>query len=104
MSDVELPCEHCGRLLGPAEECTELACMALRGDPVARAVYGDDYDDGYVTCDVCHGSGSVITCPDDMCATSDTCMHGDGEEVCSECGGEGDVLALAPSIRSGARS
>jgi protein gp37 len=42
-------------------------------------------------CQHCHGTGTVVTCMDDLCASSDHCMHGDGEEPCPECGGEGEV-------------
>ena len=47
--------------------------------------------DGYHTCDRCHGEGVVITCIDDLCANSDHCIHGDGEETCPECGGSGEI-------------
>lgn len=33
-----------------------------------------------------------MTCPDDLCRGSETCIHGDGNAVCPECSGipEGD--------------
>jgi len=43
------------------------------------------------TCEMCGGTGIIITCCDDMCNGIGHCIHGDGEEVCPECGGEGDI-------------
>lgn len=40
-------------------------------------------------CEVCGGEGVVITCWDDICVGTGRCMHGDGEEICSVCEGEG---------------
>lgn len=42
-------------------------------------------------CPVCHGEGFVITCCDDMCRGQGSCIHGDGEEICMACGGDGTV-------------
>ena len=44
----------------------------------------DDGSDGY--CDLCDGSGVIITCFDDICVGGDHCIHGDGEEICPNCG------------------
>lgn len=46
---------------------------------------------GYVVCPDCYGRGYFISCCDDLCRGADECMHGDGEEVCQECRGEGEV-------------
>jgi len=43
-------------------------------------------------CDRCWGNGYIVTCCDDMCVGMDHCIHGDGEEICSECGGSGEVF------------
>lgn len=43
------------------------------------------------TCEMCGGTGIIITCCDDMCNGIGHCIHGDGEEVCPTCGGEGDI-------------
>jgi hypothetical protein len=43
------------------------------------------------TCDMCNGEGIIITCFDDICVGSGHCIHGDGEEICPQCGGEGDL-------------
>ena len=43
------------------------------------------------TCPECGGEGIIITCCDDMCVGSGHCIHGDGEEVCPECDGSGEV-------------
>ena len=34
----------------------------------------------------------IITCCDDMCVGQDHCIHGDGEEICPTCDGEGWVV------------
>lgn len=52
----------------------------------------DDYLGDYVEpndCWNCGGEGFVITCCDDMCHGQGYCMHGDGEDVCGACHGEG---------------
>jgi hypothetical protein len=52
----------------------------------------DEYDDGDYPydagCNTCMGEGFIVTCIDDMCRGCGECMHGDGESVCPECGGE----------------
>ena len=54
---------------------------------------GDYPDCCYLdTCLTCGGTGYIITCPDDLCANSDSCMHGDGEQVCPECGGLWEIF------------
>jgi hypothetical protein len=42
-------------------------------------------------CWKCGGEGSVIVCVDDMCRACGDCIHGDGEDVCNVCFGEGEV-------------
>lgn len=56
-------------------------------DPVidSRADDGDEKD---LECQVCGGSGIIITCCDDLC--QDGCIHGDGEEMCPACKGSGE--------------
>lgn len=39
-------------------------------------------------CSTCWGEGFIVTCVDDMCRGVGECMHGDGEIVCPECGGD----------------
>jgi hypothetical protein len=46
-----------------------------------------------MTCPMCDGNGVIITCFDDICCGMNHCIHGDGEEICLECGGEGDIIA-----------
>ena len=41
--------------------------------------YNDDF------CHRCGNTGWLITCMDDLCHGSGTCMHGDGEQPCPEC-------------------
>lgn len=48
--------------------------------------YDPDYDYGCITCG---GEGFIVVCIDDMCRGAGECMHGDGEDVCPECGGDG---------------
>jgi hypothetical protein len=43
------------------------------------------------TCERCGGEGIIITCIDDLCVGGGHCIHGDGEEVCPDCFGEGEV-------------
>jgi RecJ-like exonuclease len=43
------------------------------------------------TCDKCHGTGFVVECVDDLCNGQDYCIHGDGNVVCPECRGDGEV-------------
>jgi len=50
----------------------------------------DEYDsliDADDCCQFCDGLGVIITCMDDMCASGDRCIHGDGEEPCGYCAG-----------------
>ena len=58
-----------------------------------RAYEDDEFDGGYldylVTCWACNGDGTEVTCVDDICNSIGYCMHGDGDEPCHECGGEG---------------
>lgn len=53
-------------------------------------IHDPDYgaDDTDAGCNTCGGAGFVVTCIDDMCRGAGECMHGDGESVCPECGGE----------------
>lgn len=44
-----------------------------------------------MTCPTCGGEGFIVTCIDDMCRGAGECMHGDGEDVCPDCDGEGSV-------------
>lgn len=66
------------------------------------AVYAAHYDDdeafdertgeylgNAVTCWGCGGEGTVVFCFDDICQGQGYCMHGDGDELCRDCGGEG---------------
>ena len=43
-----------------------------------------------MTCPECDGEGFIMTCCDDICVGSGECIHGDGDEVCQTCGGEGE--------------
>lgn len=43
------------------------------------------------TCLTCGGEGIIITCCDDICVGSGHCIHGDGEEYCPDCEGEGFI-------------
>lgn len=44
-----------------------------------------------MTCPSCDGAGFILVCIDDICHGLGECIHGDGEEICQECGGEGEV-------------
>ena len=55
-------------------------------------MFADDDDwSGPVTCPTCGGEGFVITCIDDMCRGCGECIHGDGEDICPECDGDGVI-------------
>lgn len=43
------------------------------------------------TCNCCYGLGYINECCDDICANSERCIHGDGEVVCPECDGSGEL-------------
>lgn len=43
------------------------------------------------TCPNCDGEGTIITCCDDLCVGGHHCIHGDGEEMCPECYGDGEI-------------
>lgn len=43
-------------------------------------------------CPECHGLGYIIVCCDDLCANSERCIHGDGEEPCDYCEGSGVIF------------
>lgn len=47
----------------------------------------EEFDDG--SCYMCGGARYIITCCDDLCATSDRCIHGDGEDDCPVCNADG---------------
>jgi hypothetical protein len=46
-----------------------------------------------VTCWKCAGEGIIVVCWDDMCRGTGHCIHGDGEDVCPICLGDGYYLA-----------
>ena len=48
----------------------------------------DDFYERVPCPDFCN-EGIIITCCDDLCANTDHCIHGDGEEVCPTCEGNG---------------
>ena len=45
-----------------------------------------DYEDTVDGCWKCGGQGFTVVCVDDICRGLGYCIHGDGEEPCSECG------------------
>lgn len=52
-------------------------------------------------CQRCYGEGFIVVCQDDLCANSERCIHGDGDQVCPECHGEGVVFGLADDYEEG---
>lgn len=50
--------------------------------------YEDDFEsDG---CYLCGGLGFVTICVDDMCRSSNGCIHGDGDIDCQVCNKDGE--------------
>jgi len=43
------------------------------------------------TCWKCYGEGFIVICIDDICRGSGECMHGDGEILCPDCKGDGEI-------------
>lgn len=46
------------------------------------------------SCPHCYGDGIIVNCPDDMCQGLGYCIHGDGEDLCPVCDGDGYVKWL----------
>lgn len=46
------------------------------------------------SCPHCYGDGIIVNCPDDMCQGLGHCIHGDGEDLCPVCDGDGYVTWL----------
>ena len=42
-------------------------------------------------CNTCNGEGWIVIFCDDMCRGAGECIHGDGEILCPDCHGEGEV-------------
>jgi hypothetical protein len=61
----------------------QISTIGWRGDTAGRAQVS--------TCYECNGEGFVVICIDDICRGSGNCMHGDGEDLCPVCGGEGEI-------------
>lgn len=43
------------------------------------------------TCPECGGTGVRMSCFDDICVGSGFCIHGDGEDICPVCDGDGVI-------------
>lgn len=71
-------------------KCIRCAAYERDGARQEHDEYPDDWfelsddDDGF--CETCYGTGTIITCCDDICNALGHCIHGDGEEFCPECG------------------
>jgi hypothetical protein len=48
-------------------------------------------DDEYIMCDRCQGHGVELFCIDDLCHALGECIHGDGERLCPDCDGDGEL-------------
>jgi hypothetical protein len=54
----------------------------------------DDWDCDFgetECCPECNGEGFVVVCCDDLCHARGSCMHGDGNAMCGNCMGTGEV-------------
>lgn len=94
-SDSERNCDRCNCLITGKDYHTinGLLCESCATGTQAMTPSDQDpyeYDDDSEGCYHCGGKRYVITCPDDLCATSDSCMHGDGEEDCPVCNANGE--------------
>lgn len=67
-------------------KCTCETCLQNHPE---RLIYLDD--DEPLLCPQCFGAGVILVCCDDMCIGAGKCMHGDGEDICPTCEGEGVV-------------
>ena len=39
----------------------------------------------------CYGEGFIVVCVDDICRGAGECFHDDGEVICPECNGDGEI-------------
>jgi hypothetical protein len=64
----------------------------LAGADLDDEVEPDDVEGEYLgsfACLACGGTGVDVVCVDDLCNGAGYCIHGDGDEPCSRCHGEG---------------
>lgn len=64
--------------------CFEPGDAVAPWDPETERSWWDDHDHD-------HGEGIVVFCCDDICRGQGYCMHGDGDSICRDCGGEGAI-------------
>lgn len=100
MTEALHPLDHEARALWHLEllGCFEPGDAVAPWEPETERSWWDDHDhgeDGYlgeaVTCWGCGGEGIVVFCCDDICQGQGYCMHGDGDSICRDCGGEGAI-------------
>lgn len=72
--------------------CDQPATVSNLCQACFDAEWENDHDDEYDGdgCYLCGGAGFIITCIDDMCHGTGSCMHGDGEDDCPVCNQDGD--------------
>lgn len=90
------PLDHESRALWHLEllGCFEPGDAVAPWEPAPVSGFWDDDDDRnylgeLVTCWGCGGEGLVVFCCDDICQGQGYCMHGDGDSICRDCGGDG---------------
>lgn len=72
----DLLCDSCRKIVIELEKADE------------RKYDYDDWDPEDAYCCRCDNSGFIVTCFDDICRGLGECIHGDGEDVCPDCGGK----------------
>lgn len=74
------------RLAARLHRMEERRLRELEFQDADRDSYGE-----FESCPECGGTGFIVSCCDDLCVGAGECMHGDGEDPCPVCHGEGDV-------------
>lgn len=82
-------CTRCGK---GYEESSEEAANAP--ERLCHRCWAEDQefryaDDDEPCCIRCDGTGTIVSCMDDICHGLGYCIHGGGESICPDCKGKG---------------
>ena len=83
--------------LRPRSRCRSPRILGVGGAGIAMC-WGDCET---MQCPGCDGSGEILVCVNDMCRGQGWCMHGDGDQLCPDCRGEGEFERRWPEVKSG---